>query len=188
MPEVRLLTPKRHGDERGWFSETFNARGLAEKGIDLAFVQDNHVLSHAIGTLRGLHFQAPPHAQAKLISCVRGAIFDVAVDLRKGSPTYGRWVGAELSAANGRQLFVPVGFAHGYLTIEAETEVFYKVSDYYAPDCEGGLRFDDADIGIDWKLPVSGAILSKKDRALPLLRDFESPFAYDGRPLLALDP
>jgi dTDP-4-dehydrorhamnose 3,5-epimerase len=187
MPDVKVLTPQRHADERGWFSETFKARDFAEPGVDLPFVQDNQALSHRIWTLRGLHFQAPPHAQAKLIRCLRGGIFDVAVDLRRGSPTYGRWVGAELTAANGRQLFVPVGFAHGYLTTEAETEIFYKVSDYHAPDCEGGVRFDDAEIGIDWPLPASGAVLSRKDRALPALRDLVSPFAYDGRPLRPLE-
>ncbi|MFI5014598.1 MAG: dTDP-4-dehydrorhamnose 3,5-epimerase [Hyphomicrobiales bacterium] len=186
MAGVRLLTPPRHSDERGWFSETFNARSLAEAGIDIAFVQDNQALSHAVGTLRGLHFQAPPHAQAKLVHCLRGGIFDVVVDLRKGSPTYGRWVSAELSAQNGRQLFVPVGFAHGYVTLEAETEIFYKVSDYYAPGCEGGIRFDDAQIAISWPLPASGAVLSPKDRDLRALRDFESPFAYDGAPLQPL--
>jgi dTDP-4-dehydrorhamnose 3,5-epimerase len=187
LPAVRLLTPRRHADGRGWFCETFNARALAGQGVDAAFVQDNLALSRAVGTLRGLHFQAPPHAQVKLVSCLRGAIFDVSVDLRKGSPSYGRWVGTRLTAENGRQVFVPIGFAHGYVTLEPQTEVFYKVSDYYAPASEAGLRFDDPDIGISWPLPASAAVLSEKDRALPLLRDFESPFAYDGAPLEPLE-
>jgi dTDP-4-dehydrorhamnose 3,5-epimerase len=181
-----VLAPTRHGDERGWFSETYNARSLSGQGIDIAFVQDNQAFSRAAGTLRGLHFQAPPHAQAKLVHCLRGGIFDVAVDLRNGSPSYGRWVSAELSARNGRQLFVPIGFAHGYVTLEAETEIFYKVSDFYAPDCEGGIRFDDPLLEISWPLPASGPVISQKDRDLPALGDFESPFAYDGAPLRPL--
>jgi dTDP-4-dehydrorhamnose 3,5-epimerase len=183
LTPVRLLTPPRYDDERGWLRETFNARELARSGIAAAFVQDNHVFSRAPGTVRGLHCQVPPRAQAKLVRCLRGSIFDVAVDIRKGSPTYGRWVSAELSAQNGRQLFIPANFAHGYLTLEPDTEVFYKVSDHYAPDCETGIRFDDPRIGIAWPLPATGAIVSPRDRALPLLRDFESPFAYEGGPL-----
>jgi dTDP-4-dehydrorhamnose 3,5-epimerase len=185
--DVRLLTPRRFGDERGWFSETFNARALAVAGLDVGFVQDNRALSHAVGTLRGLHFQVPPHSQVKLVSCSRGRIFDVVVDLRKGAPSYGRWVGTELSSENGKQLFVPAGFAHGYVTLEPDTEVFYKVSAYYAPAHEGGLRYDDPEIGIDWPLPASGAVLSPKDRCLPSLRDFDSPFAYEGSPLQPLE-
>jgi dTDP-4-dehydrorhamnose 3,5-epimerase len=187
MPEVRLLRPKRHLDERGWFSETFKASDFACAGAATRFVQDNQSLSHMRGTLRGLHFQAPPRAQAKLVRCLRGAVFDVAVDLRKGSPTYGRWVAAELTAENGHELFVPIGFAHGYLTLEPRTEIFYKASDYYAPECEGGVRFDDAQIGIDWPLPASELVLSPKDRALPALGDFTSPFIYDGAPLRPLE-
>jgi dTDP-4-dehydrorhamnose 3,5-epimerase len=179
IPEVKLLTPKRHVDQRGWLSETFKASDFASDPAVL-FVQDNHALSRAAGTLRGLHFQAPPHAQVKLIRCIRGAVFDVVVDLRKGSPTYGQWVSAELTAENGHQLFVPTGFAHGYMTTEPESELFYKVSDYYAPGSEGGLRFDDPDIGISWPLPPPRITLSDKDRTLPLLRDFDTPFAYDG--------
>ena len=187
MPQLRLVTPKRHVDERGWFCETFRASDFAEHGSATVFVQDNQALSHARGTLRGLHFQAPPRAQAKLVSCLRGSVFDAVVDLRKGSPSYGAWAGTVLSAANGRQLFVPLGFAHGYLTLEPDTEIFYKVSDLYAPDCEGGVRFDDAAIGIDWPLPASELILSSKDRELPSLRGFESPFVYDGFPLQPLE-
>jgi len=189
MPELRLLTPKRHGDARGWLSETFKASDFADGGgAGTVFVQDNQAMSRAAGTLRGLHFQVPPHAQAKLVRCLRGSAFDVAVDLRKSSPTYGKWAGAELSAANGHALLIPVGFAHGYLTLEPETEIFYKVSDYYAPDCEQGLRFDDPDIGIAWPLPAERMVLSPKDRALPALRDFISPFTYDGTPLRPLEP
>jgi len=187
VSNVRLLTPRRFGDERGWFSETYNARSLAAAGLDMAFVQDNRAFSRAVGTLRGLHYQVPPYGQAKLLSCVRGRIYDVAVDVRKGSPTFGKWVGAELTAENGKQLFVPVGFAHGYVTLEPDTEVFYKVTGYYAPDHEGGVRFDDPEIGIDWQLPPSGALLSPKDRILPSLREIDSPFAYDGTPLTPLE-
>jgi dTDP-4-dehydrorhamnose 3,5-epimerase len=186
MPGVKLLTPTRHLDGRGWFSETFKASDFASDPAVL-FVQDNQAFSGAPGTLRGLHFQVPPHAQAKLIRCVRGAVFDVAVDLRKGSPSYGKWVTAELTAQNGRQLFLPAGFAHGYVTTEAETELFYKVTDYYAPECERGLRFDDPDIGIEWPYPPSRMILSEKDRTLPLLRDFASPFVHGGSPLQPLE-
>jgi len=184
---VRLFTPRRIDDDRGWFSETFNARALEQLGVDVNFVQDNQTLSRSAGTARGLHFQLPPRAQAKLVRCLRGRIFDVAVDIRWGSPTYARWVGAELSAQNGRQLFVPANFAHGYVTLEPDTEVFYKVSEHYAPDHEAGIRFDDPQLAIDWPLPPTGAILSTKDRALPLLRDIKSPFAYEGVPLEPLE-
>ncbi|QGP80138.1 dTDP-4-dehydrorhamnose 3,5-epimerase [Sphingobium sp. CAP-1] len=184
----RLIVPVRHGDARGWFTEVYSAATFARLGIDCAFVQDNHSLSRVAYTLRGLHFQSPPHAQAKLVRCIRGRIFDVAVDVRAGSPTYGRWVGAELSAENGHQLFVPVGFAHGFLTLEADCEVSYKVSDLYAPQCEGGLRWDDPDIAIDWPLPDGVTPeLSGKDDILPSLHDFKSSFAYDGVPMGALE-
>lgn len=186
MPEVKLLTPKRHVDGRGWFSETFKASDFAAHPATV-FVQDNQAFSRVAGTLRGLHFQMPPYAQAKLIRCIRGVVFDVVVDLRKGSPTYGRWIGAELSAENGRQLFVPAGFAHGYVTTEPDSELFYKVSDYYAPESESGLRFDDPEIGIEWPYPPSRMILSEKDKTLPLLRNFDSPFVYDGSPLKPLE-
>ena len=143
------------------------------------FVQDNHSVSAAVGTVRGLHFQAPPHAQAKLVRCGRGAIFDVAVDIRRGSPTYGHWVGYTLSAENGAQLYIPAGFAHGFATLEPNSEIIYKCSDYYAPETEGALRWDDPEIGIDW--PVTGnAILSEKDTAAPLLADLDSPFTWEG--------
>lgn len=184
---VQLIEPKRHGDSRGWFTEVYSEHAFAERGIDCRFVQDNHSLSGPAFTLRGLHFQTAPHGQAKLVRCIRGRILDVAVDVREGSPTFGRWVGAELSAANGRQLFVPVGFAHGFLTLEADCEVTYKVSDVYAPDCDGGIRWDDPAIGIDWPIPLgTSPALSAKDTALPLLADRRSSFSYDGRPLLPL--
>ncbi|WP_026379264.1 dTDP-4-dehydrorhamnose 3,5-epimerase [Afifella pfennigii] len=167
------IRPRRFDDRRGFFSETYNARGLAEHGIELAFVQDNHSLSHQAGVLRGLHYQLPPHAQAKLVRVPRGRIFDVAVDIRQGSPTFARWVGIELSAEKWNQLLVPVGFAHGFLTLEPETEVIYKVSDYYAPEHDRTLRFDDPEIGIDWPLGTAQPILSDRDRNAPLLREAE---------------
>jgi dTDP-4-dehydrorhamnose 3,5-epimerase len=181
---VKLLQPRRFGDDRGWFSETFKEKdfpGLAH------FLQDNHSLSRAVGTLRGIHFQTPPHAQDKLVRCVRGSIYDIAVDLRGGSPTYGKWVGATLSAENGKQLLVPIGFGHAFLTLASDTEVVYKVTDYYAPDCDAGVRWNDPEIGIDWPVPVVEAQLSGKDKIQPLLRDFATPFAYDGNPLLPLE-
>jgi dTDP-4-dehydrorhamnose 3,5-epimerase len=184
MAKVQLVETKRFGDSRGWFSEVYNEAAFAARGITDRFVQDNHSLSAAVGTLRGLHFQAPPHAQAKLVRCVHGAIFDVAVDLRSGSPTFGRWVGATLSADNARQLYVPVGFAHGFLTLEPETQVVYKVSDLYAPAQDGGLLWSDPNIAIAWPLPTGIAPhLSAKDTVLPRLADLASPFAYDGDPL-----
>lgn len=178
LPGLVILTPRRFGDDRGWFCETWNADRMAEAGLDLSFVQDNHSMSASVGTLRGLHFQAPPRAQDKLVRCTRGAILDVAVDIRRGSPTYGRWVSTEISAANGRQLLIPKGFLHGFVTREPMTEVQYKCTDTYAPDCDGSIRWDDPDIGIDWGLDGTAPILSEKDRAAPLLRDFQSPFVY----------
>ena len=184
MP-VQLIHPRRHSDARGWFVETYNRDTFGALGIDTVFVQDNHSLSAPAFTLRGLHFQVPPRAQAKLVRCIRGRIFDVAVDVRAGSPTFGEWVGAELSAANGDQLFVPVGFAHGFLTLEPDCEVVYKCSDTYAPDTDGGVAWDS--VGIDWPLPDGTTPeLSAKDAAQPALSDFDSPFAYDGRPLQPL--
>ncbi len=162
-------------DHRGYFCETYNRSRYIELGIDVEFVQDNQSLSHAIGTLRGLHFQTPPAAQAKLVSCVRGAIFDVAVDIRRGSPTYGKWEGYELTAENGHQLYVPVGFAHGFVTLEANSEIVYKCTDYYAPEAEGAVLWNSC--GIEWPL-YSDPILSDKDQEAPLLADFDSPFLY----------
>lgn len=150
---------------------------MLEAGLDIDFVQDNHSLSAAVNTVRGLHFQAPPHAQAKLVRCGRGALFDVVVDIRTGSPTYGKWAGVELSAENGKQLLIPEGFAHGFVTREPNTEIIYKCSDYYAPECEGALRFDDVKIGIVWGL-TGEAILSGKDAEAGSLADFDSPFVW----------
>lgn len=178
LPGVLILVPRRHGDARGFFAESWNRRTLGEAGLDLPeFVQDNHSMSATAGTLRGLHFQAPPHAQAKLVRCGRGRLFDVAVDIRKGSPTYGQWTGAELSYENGHQLWVPAGFLHGFVTREADTEICYKCTDHYAPECDGAVAWDS--IGIDWG--VTGApVLSAKDAAAPRLAEFESPFTYEG--------
>lgn len=177
---VVILTPRRFGDARGFFCESWSAARMAKAGLHFDFVQDNHSLSEAVGTVRGLHFQAPPHAQAKLVRCGRGRLFDVAVDIRRGAPTYGQWVGVELSYENGKQLLVPRGFLHGFATLEPDTEIIYKCDDTYAPECDGAVRFDDPDIGIEWKIDSNKAILSGKDAAAPPLRDFESPFVYEG--------
>lgn len=172
---LNVIIPKRFTDLRGFFGETYSRRRYAEIGIDVVFVQDNHSLSRAVGTLRGLHFQAPPAAQGKLVRCGRGAIFDVAVDIRRGSPTYGQWEGHELSAENGHQLYVPVGFAHGFVTLEPDSEIVYKCTDYYVPETEGAVCWDSC--GIDW--PLSGdPILSDKDAIAPAFADFDSPFVY----------
>ena len=165
----------RHGDSRGFFAETYSRQRYVEMGIDVEFVQDNHSLSRSVGTLRGLHFQATPHAQGKLVRCGRGAIFDVAVDIRRGSPTYGKWEGYELTADNGHQLYVPVGFAHGFVTLEPDSEIVYKCTDYYAPESEGAVHWDSC--GIAWPLSVD-PILSDKDAVAPALVDFVSPFIY----------
>ncbi|HUF70191.1 MAG TPA: dTDP-4-dehydrorhamnose 3,5-epimerase [Longimicrobiales bacterium] len=180
IPGVMILTPRRFSDARGWLSETWNCRTLKNAGITLGFVQDNHSFSKLVGTVRGLHFQSPPHAQDKLVRVVRGRIFDVAVDIRAGSPTFGRWVGVELSAENGRQLLIPAGFLHGFVTREPETEVLYKCSDYYAQESHGAVRFDDPEIGIDWGIEAGQAILSDMDAAAPRLKDFKTPFLWEG--------
>ena len=179
LSDVMILTPKRFGDDRGWFMETFNAARVAEAGLNLSFVQDNHSMSAKVGTLRGLHFQTPPHAQDKLVRCSKGAILEVAVDIRRGSPTYGKWVGVDLSEANGKQLLIPKGFLHGFVTRSENTEVQYKCTDVYAPDCDGGIRWDDPEIGIDWGL-TGDPVLSAKDTVAPLLRDYNSPFIFEG--------
>ena len=171
VPELVLFTPKKHGDERGFFSETFRADILAAQGVKASFVQDNHVRSAQKGVLRGLHYQTPPHAQGKLVRCARGSILDVAVDIRVGSPTYGRHVAVELSAVNWRQLWVPAGFAHGYVTMEDDCEVIYKTTDYYAPDCDRGIAWDDPALAIDWRIANADVVLSEKDRRQPLLQD-----------------
>lgn len=176
IPDVKVITPRRFSDDRGYFSETYNARAFKAAGIAADFVQDNHSYSAKPGTVRGLHFQAPPHAQAKLVRVLRGAIIDVAVDARKGSPTFGQWVKAELSAENGRQIFVPKGFLHGFITLEPDTEVAYKVDAFYDAASDGSVKWDDPDLGIDWGVAVSGACLSTKDAAAPSWKAFASPF------------
>jgi dTDP-4-dehydrorhamnose 3,5-epimerase len=180
LPGVVLITPPRFGDHRGFFSESYSRAKLSQAGIETEFVQDNHSLSREQGTIRGLHFQAPPHAQDKLVRCGRGALFDVAVDIRTGSPTYGQWVGYELSFENGRQLLVPAGFAHGFMTLEPGTEIVYKCSDYYAPETEGALLWSDPEIGIDWPLGDAAPVLSDKDAAAPGFLGFQSPFTWQG--------
>ena len=176
---VKIITPRRFGDHRGFFSETWSRKALAEHVSDLDFVQDNQSLSVAAGTVRGLHYQSPPHAQGKLVRCGRGALWDVAVDARRGSPTFGQWIGVDLTAENGRQLWIPAGFLHGFVTRAPETEIIYKCTDYYAPDCDGSVRFDDPDLGIDWQLP-GPPTLSAKDEAAPMWRDWTSPFDWSG--------
>lgn len=178
LPDVLVLEPARFKDSRGWFSESWSARHMAVAGIDLVFEQDNHSFSAAAFTLRGLHYQCPPMAQAKLVRCTRGRIFDVAVDLRRGSAQYGRWTGVELDATSGRQLLVPVGFLHAFLTLTPDCEVQYKCTAPYAPACDGAIRWDDPDLAIRWPLPAGRApLLSDKDATAPLLAGFTSPFA-----------
>lgn len=181
MPEVRPLgldgvveiAPRKFGDERGFFSETYNASSFAEAGIGLTFVQDNHSFSAVKGVLRGLHYQLPPVAQDKLVRVTRGRVFDVAVDIRRGSPTFGKWVGVELSAEKWNQILVPKGFAHGFVTLEPDTEVLYKVTDYYSPEHDRSIRFDDPTIGIDWPIDTTAVQLSAKDRDAPTLAEAE---------------
>ena len=178
IADVKLVTPAVVRDERGFFSETYSRCALAEAGIEAEFVQDNHSQSRNRGVLRGLHYQLEPHAQGKLVRVVRGAIFDVAVDIRQGSPSFGRHVGAVLSADNWTQIWVPAGFAHGFCTLEPDTEVVYKVTAAYAPDCDRGIAFDDPDLAIQWPVAPGDAILSDKDRRHPRLRDLPAQFVY----------
>lgn len=180
LPGVVILTPKRFGDERGFFSESWNRKAHEAAGLHFDWVQDNHSLSRRVGTVRGLHFQAPPFAQDKLVRCGRGRLFDVAVDIRRGSPTYGHWVGVELSFENGRQLLIPAGFLHGFVTREPDTEIVYKCSNYYSKDCDGAVRFDCPEIGIDWGLDGVEPLLSEKDRTAPTLAEFDTPFVWEG--------
>ena len=179
LPDVVEVIPVRHGDHRGFFSETWKRRDLAAAGIDVDFCQDNHSLSAERHTLRGLHYQAPPHAQDKLIRVIAGTILDVAVDIRKGSPTYAQWLAMPLSAEIGNQLFIPKGFLHGFLTLTPDAQVVYKCSDYYAPECDGGIRWNDPTIGVDWGVDTGDVILSGKDTNAPFLADFDSPFIYE---------
>lgn len=166
---VLEIVPKRFDDARGFFSETYNSKSFAERGIDLPFIQDNHSYSAQAGVLRGLHYQLPPRAQDKLLRVVRGRLFDVAVDIRRNSPTFGNWVGLEISAEKGNQILIPKGFAHGFLTLEPDTEVIYKVTDTYSPEHDRSIRFDDPAIGIEWPEIAGGLRLSDKDRKAHLL-------------------
>lgn len=178
IPEVVLVKPRRFGDQRGVFMETFRKAEYGAAGIPGPFVQDNYSLSKDVHVLRGLHFQTHPSAQGKLIRCSQGEIFDVAVDIRKGSPTYGQYVSAILSAENGWQLYVPVGFAHGFCTLVPDCAVDYKVTAYYDPACDRGIAWDDPDIGIDWPLADAAPVLSDKDKVQPRLRDLPDFFKY----------
>lgn len=176
IPDVKLLTPRRFADARGHFTETWNRKAFRAAGIDADFCQDNQSLSTAVGTVRGLHFQKPPHAQAKLVSVLQGAIFDVAVDLRNASPTFGKHVTAELRATDGAQLFVPAGFAHGFCTLEPDTIVQYKVDAHYAPEADAGIFWADESLAIAWPVAADRAHLSPKDLNLPRLEAITSPF------------
>ena len=179
LPGLLLIEPARHGDERGFFSKTYRRDSLAEAGFDREFVQDNHSRSPRRGTVRGLHFQIPPHAQEKLVRVTRGAVWDVAVDLRRGSPTFGRCAGLELSAENWRQLLVPAGFAHGFMTLTDDCEVLYKVSAYYAPEFERGVRWDDPALAAAWPSRPGEVVVSERDRNWPLLGQAPEYFPAD---------
>lgn len=182
---LKVLIPRRFEDERGWFSETWNRSRLEQAGIDHDFCQDNHSLSRPAGTLRGMHFQTPPFAQTKLVRCLRGRIFDVVVDVRRASPTFGQWLGIELSADSGKQLLIPAGYAHGFQTLEPDCEIAYKVDAPYSAACDSGFAWDDLAVAIDW--PLHGTpVLSDKDRALPPLAQLAIDFPYDGQPLGSL--
>lgn len=174
--DVLIFQPKRFGDHRGWFMETYSYEKLKAHGVDHTFIQDNQSFSAQKGTLRGLHFQNNPKAQTKLVRCSRGAILDVAVDIRQGSPDYGKWVAVELTADNGKQLLVPKGFAHGFLTLTDDVEVQYKVDEYYAPECDRSIRYDDPDFAVDWG--SIEPILSDKDLKAPLSKDCDCNFTY----------
>src|ERR1700730_5041286 len=184
----RIIVPKRYVDDRGWFSEIFHEQRLHAVGINCRFVQDNQSISKQTGTLRGLHFQLPPAAQAKLVTVLKGRILDVAVDVRRGSPTFGKHVSAELSSESGQHpVYIPIGFAPRFLTLEDDVVVMYKVSDYYAPAHDSGICWNDPDIAFPWPLKDTDIITSDKDRRLPILKEFASPFGYDGHPLASLE-
>eukprot|EP00003_Mantamonas_plastica_P019760 TRINITY_DN32104_c0_g1_i1.p1 TRINITY_DN32104_c0_g1~~TRINITY_DN32104_c0_g1_i1.p1 ORF type:complete len:188 (-),score=17.43 TRINITY_DN32104_c0_g1_i1:65-628(-) len=179
LQDVLRITPPRFGDHRGLFSESWNKTRLADAGLVLPeFVQDNHSLSREVGTVRGLHFQSPPHAQGKLVRCGRGRIFDVAVDVRKGSPSYGQWHGEELSFDNGVQLWIPAGFLHGFMTLEPDSEIVYKCTDHYSPDCDGAVKWDSC--GISWPIEEITPVISDKDEQAQSFDHFETPFIYEG--------
>lgn len=179
LHDVYVIEPKIFGDHRGWFMENYSKIKLAEAGVDCNFVQDNQSFSAYKGTLRGLHFQLNPKAQAKIVRCIKGAILDVAVDIRRGSPLYKKWVAVELTAENKKQVFIPKGFAHGFLTLTDDVEVLYKADEYYAPECDRNILYNDPEIGVEWG---SGEfILSDKDRKAPLLKDhIDLNFVYEG--------
>ena len=179
IPGIFSVSVERYGDARGFFSETYSQRDYLNAGINKVFVQDNHSISERRGTVRGLHYQLVPYAQAKLVRCGRGSLFDVVVDIRLGSPAYGQWYGEVLSFDNGRQLYIPEGFAHGFITLEDNTEIVYKCSNFYNPNYEGSIRFDDPDIGIEWPKMNSDFILSKKDAVAPYLRDLTPQFEFE---------
>ena len=176
IPDVKMITPKKFGDHRGFFSETYSRQAMAEAGIDLEFVQDNHSLSAQKGVVRGLHFQIPPFAQDKLVRVIRGAVFDVAVDLRRGSPTFAKHVTAVLSAEKWNQMLIPIGFAHGFVTLAPDTEVIYKVTNYYAPDHDRGVLWNDPDLGVEWPIAPDEAILSDKDKTQPGFAELKNLF------------
>ena len=178
IDDIKILVPKRFRDDRGFFSETYNKRDFAEAGIELDFVQDNHSFSTQTGTVRGLHYQSPPYAQAKLVRAVRGAAFDVVVDIRKGSPTFGHWVGATISAENWHQILVPVGFAHGFSTLEPNTEIVYKASNFYSPEHDLGIFWNDPALAIDWPIGNDQAVLSERDQRQPALGQIQTPFVF----------
>lgn len=175
---VKILTPRRFSDDRGFFSETYNEKRFHEAGVKDTFIQDNHSLSARKGTIRGLHFQAPPHAQAKLVRVVRGIVIDVAVDVRKGSPTFGEHVAVELSAENGKQLYIPEGFLHGFATLTENAEIAYKVNDFYSSDHDGAVLWNSPGLEIDWGIDASEAVLSEKDTKAIAWNDFKSPFEF----------
>ncbi len=178
IPEVKLIEPKVFDDNRGFFFESYSLRSFQEVGIDNQFVQDNFSLSKNAGIVRGLHFQIPPYAQAKLIRVIRGSIWDVAVDIRQGSPTYGKYVAVELTAKSIQALFIPKGFAHGFATLEPNTEIQYKTDGYYAPDHDSGILWNDSDLAIEWPVETDSVILSDKDAVLPGFKDIEEVFDY----------
>jgi len=178
LPGVLVIEPKVFGDHRGWFMETYSEEKFREAGLDLKFVQDNQSFSATKGTLRGLHYQMSPKAQTKLVRCTRGKIFDVAVDIRKGSPTFGKWFGIELSEENKKQLLIPQGFAHGFMTLTDDVEVQYKVDELYAPECDRGIVWNDPTIGVEWPVELAAPVLSAKDQVAPTLLDAENNFVY----------
>jgi dTDP-4-dehydrorhamnose 3,5-epimerase len=176
IEDLYIIETKVFEDNRGWFTESYSAKKFRDNGLDIEFIQDNHSLSKEKGVLRGLHFQLTPKAQTKLVRCTRGSIYDVAVDLRKDSPTYKKWFGLELSARNQKQFLIPKGFAHGFLTLSDNAEVQYKVDEYYAPEYDRSIRFDDPEINVDWG--IENPILSEKDKIAPLLKDSDCNFKY----------